>query len=89
MNLYGPSARLGLHQDGEEPSDAPVVTISLGDTCVFRMAGVDRRTAPFTDVDATSSLAGTRALRVVVGGGRTGIKLCDPNLPSTDPQACP
>ena len=29
---------------------APVVTISLGDTCVFRMAGVDRRTAPFTDV---------------------------------------
>ena len=27
---------------------APVVTISLGDTCVFRFAGVDRRSAPFT-----------------------------------------
>ena len=54
VNLYGPSARLGLHQDGEEPSDAPVVTISLGDTCVFRMAGVDRRTAPFTDVALAS-----------------------------------
>jgi len=26
------------------------VTISLGDSCVFRMAGVDRRTRPFTDV---------------------------------------
>jgi alkylated DNA repair protein (DNA oxidative demethylase) len=39
-----------LHQDAEEPSTAPVVTISLGDPCVFRMAGVDRRTAPFTEV---------------------------------------
>ena len=31
VNLYEPRAHLGLHQDGEEPSDAPVVTISLGD----------------------------------------------------------
>ena len=54
VNLYAPGARLGLHQDGEEPSDAPVVTISLGDTCTFRMAGVDRRTAPFTDVELRS-----------------------------------
>lgn len=50
VNLYAPGAHLGLHQDGEEPSAAPVVTLSLGDTCVFRMAGVDRRTQPFTDV---------------------------------------
>ena len=27
-----------------------MVTISLGDTCVFRFAGTDRRTGPFTDV---------------------------------------
>ena len=54
VNFYEPSARLGLHQDGEEPSDAPVVTISLGDTCTFRMAGVDRRTGPFTDVELRS-----------------------------------
>ena len=53
-NFYGPGARLGLHQDGEEPSDAPVVTISIGDTCVFRLAGVDRRTRPFTDVELRS-----------------------------------
>jgi alkylated DNA repair protein (DNA oxidative demethylase) len=53
-NLYGPGARLGLHHDGEEISDAPVVTISIGDTCVFRFAGVDRRTAPFTDVELRS-----------------------------------
>ena len=54
VNLYGPGARLGLHQDGEEPSGAPVVTISLGDACVFRLAGVERRTAPFTDVEMRS-----------------------------------
>lgn len=54
VNFYGPGARLGLHQDGEEPSDAPVVTISLGDTATFRMAGVDRRTGPFIDVELRS-----------------------------------
>ena len=54
VNLYPEGARLGLHQDHEEPSDAPVVTISLGDTCVFRMAGVDRRVGPFTDVELRS-----------------------------------
>jgi alkylated DNA repair protein (DNA oxidative demethylase) len=54
VNLYPEGARLGLHQDGEEPSDAPVVTISLGDACTFRLAGVDRRVAPFTDVEMRS-----------------------------------
>jgi alkylated DNA repair protein (DNA oxidative demethylase) len=54
VNFYAPGARLGLHQDGEEPSSAPVVTITLGDTCVFRMAGTDRRTGPFTDVEFQS-----------------------------------
>ncbi len=54
VNLYAPGARLGLHQDAEEPSVAPVVTISLGDTCVFRLAGTDRRTAPFSDLRVRS-----------------------------------
>jgi alkylated DNA repair protein (DNA oxidative demethylase) len=54
VNLYTAGARLGLHQDAEEPSEAPVVTLSLGDTCVFRLAGVDRRTGPFTDVELRS-----------------------------------
>ena len=54
VNVYAPGAHLGLHRDGEEPSDAPVVTISLGDHCVFRLAGVDRRTAPFTDIEFRS-----------------------------------
>lgn len=54
VNLYAPGAHLGLHRDGEEPSDAPVVTISLGDACVFRLAGVERRTAPFVDLELRS-----------------------------------
>ncbi len=53
-NLYAPGARLGLHQDAEEPSPAPVVTISIGDTCLFRFAGVDRRTSPFIDLHLQS-----------------------------------
>ena len=54
VNLYEPDAKLGLHQDAEEPADAPVVTLSVGDTCVFRMAGLDRRTGPFTDLELRS-----------------------------------
>jgi alkylated DNA repair protein (DNA oxidative demethylase) len=54
VNFYAPGARLGLHQDGEEPSEAPVVTIAIGDSCCFRLAGVDRRSAPFTDIEMRS-----------------------------------
>ena len=54
VNLYPPGAHLGLHQDGEEPSNAPVVTLSLGDSCIFRLAGVGRRTGPFTDLELRS-----------------------------------
>ncbi|CAN5860015.1 alpha-ketoglutarate-dependent dioxygenase AlkB [soil metagenome] len=54
VNLSSPEARLGLHQDVEELSTAPVVTISLGESCVFRLAGVDRRTGPFVDVELRS-----------------------------------
>jgi alkylated DNA repair protein (DNA oxidative demethylase) len=31
-----------------------VVTISLGDACIFRLAGVDRRIGPFTDIEMRS-----------------------------------
>jgi alkylated DNA repair protein (DNA oxidative demethylase) len=54
VNRYPDGARLGLHQDGEEPSNAPVVTISLGDACTFRFAGADRRVGPFLDLELCS-----------------------------------
>ncbi len=44
INWYGPGAKLGLHVDQDEAAaDAPVVSISLGDTAVFRLGGPDRK----------------------------------------------
>ncbi len=44
VNHYTRSARMGLHQDKDEDAlDAPVVSVSLGDTAVFRIGGIDRR----------------------------------------------
>ena len=44
INVYGPAARMGLHQDRDEADfTAPVVSLSLGDTCVFRLGGTRRR----------------------------------------------
>jgi alkylated DNA repair protein (DNA oxidative demethylase) len=43
VNLYGPDARMGLHQDRDEADfAAPVVSLSLGDTCLFRIGGTKR-----------------------------------------------
>jgi alkylated DNA repair protein (DNA oxidative demethylase) len=43
VNFYRPGARMGLHQDcDEEDFAAPVVSVSLGDTAVFRIGGLER-----------------------------------------------
>ena len=55
INLYDASARMGLHQDrDEEDFAAPVVSLSLGDTALFRVGGL-QRSAP------------TRAFRLASG----------------------
>jgi DNA oxidative demethylase len=44
INFYAPTAKMGLHQDRDEQDfDAPVVSISLGDSCMFRVGGQKRR----------------------------------------------
>ena len=44
VNLYRDGARMGAHQDRDEADFSfPVVSISLGDTAIFRIGGVDRR----------------------------------------------
>ena len=44
VNLYRPGARLGLHRDeDEETFEAPIVSISLGDSAIFRIGGTRRR----------------------------------------------
>jgi type IV fimbrial biogenesis protein FimT len=40
-------------------------------------------------VATSTGVAGTRNLNVLVGGNRTGIKICDPKWPATDPKGCP
>jgi DNA oxidative demethylase len=43
VNYYGPQARMGLHQDrDEEDFSAPVLSVSLGATCLFRIGGTER-----------------------------------------------
>lgn len=40
VNYYGGKAKMGLHQDRDEQAlEAPVVSISLGDSCLFRFGG--------------------------------------------------
>ena len=43
INFYGATAKMGLHQDRDEDDfDAPVVSLSLGDSCLFRIGGPTR-----------------------------------------------
>ena len=42
-NLYRPGARMGLHQDRDEADFSfPVLSVSLGDTAIFRLGGPSR-----------------------------------------------
>jgi DNA oxidative demethylase len=43
VNFYDPAARMGLHQDRDEDNlSAPVLSLSLGDACLFRVGGIER-----------------------------------------------
>ena len=50
VNHYREGAKMGLHQDRDEAEfSAPVLSISLGDACLFRVGGTRReeRTVSF------------------------------------------
>jgi alkylated DNA repair protein (DNA oxidative demethylase) len=62
INYYSPTAKMGLHQDRDEKDfDAPVVSLSLGDSCLFRVGG-SKRSDPTRSVRLGSGDA------VVLGG---------------------
>jgi DNA oxidative demethylase len=43
INVYAPTAKMGLHQDRDEADlTVPVVSVSLGDSCLFRVGGRKR-----------------------------------------------
>ena len=62
INYYASDARMSLHQDRDEADfAAPVVSLSLGDTCLFRFGGTKRG-------DATSSIKLCSGDAFVLGG---------------------
>jgi DNA oxidative demethylase len=54
VNYYVEHARMGLHADRDEQSPAPVVSLSVGDPCVFRFGNAASRGRPWTDVKLAS-----------------------------------
>jgi DNA oxidative demethylase len=92
INFYGPAAKMGLHQDrDEEDFNAPVVSLSLGDACLFRIGGL-RRSDPTRSFRLSSGdaivLAGSERLAfhgvdrvypgtstLLPGGGRINLTL--------------
>jgi DNA oxidative demethylase len=92
INFYGPAAKMGLHQDrDEEDFNAPVVSLSLGDACLFRIGG-HRRSDPTRSFRLSSGdvlvLAGSERLAfhgvdrvypgtstLLPGGGRINLTL--------------
>jgi len=92
VNLYRDGARMGLHQDRDEADFAfPVLSVSLGDTAVFRLGGAKRSdpSASFRLASGDVCLLGGEARlahhgidrvlggssRLVPGGGRINLTL--------------
>jgi DNA oxidative demethylase len=62
INFYEVTAKMGLHQDRDEQDfSAPVVSVSLGDTCLFRYGGSKRK-------DKTQSVKLASGDVLVLGG---------------------
>ncbi|GAA2378184.1 alpha-ketoglutarate-dependent dioxygenase AlkB [Streptomyces carpaticus] len=54
INFYPAGARMGMHRDSDERSPAPVVSLSLGDSCVFRFGTPESRGRPWRDTELRS-----------------------------------
>jgi DNA oxidative demethylase len=78
INFYDASAKMGLHQDrDEEDFNAPVVSLSLGDSCLFRIGGIKRG-----DPTRSFRLSSGDAL-VLAGGERLAFHGVDRIYPDT------
>lgn len=78
INYYGAAAKMGLHQDRDEADfAAPVVSVSLGDSCLFRVGGLKRG-------DPTRSCRlGSGDVLVLSGGARLAFHGVDRIYPGT------
>lgn len=78
INFYADDAKMGLHQDRDEQDlQAPVLSVSLGNSCLFRVGGLERS-------DRTSSARLASGDIVVLGGeGRLAFHGVDRIYPGT------
>ncbi|MBB4351426.1 MULTISPECIES: alpha-ketoglutarate-dependent dioxygenase AlkB family protein [Rhizobiaceae] len=78
VNFYTDDAKMGLHQDKDENElAAPVLSISLGNSCLFRVGGLERK-------DPTSSFKLQSGDIVLLGGeGRLAFHGVDRLYPGT------
>lgn len=81
INFYAGDSRMGMHRDAEERSTAPVVSLSLGDTCVFRFGNTASRGRPYHDVELRSG-----DLFVFGGASRLAYHGVPKVLPGTGPR---
>ncbi|MDR4307709.1 alpha-ketoglutarate-dependent dioxygenase AlkB [Chelatococcus sambhunathii] len=78
VNWYAQGTRMGLHQDRDEQDfDAPVVSLSLGDTALFRIGGLKR-----SDPTRSFRLASGDAM-ALAGESRLAFHGVDRILPGT------
>jgi alkylated DNA repair protein (DNA oxidative demethylase) len=54
INYYDGNAKMGMHADKDERSSAPVVSLSLGSSCVFRFGNAESRGQPYQDITLES-----------------------------------
>lgn len=83
VNLYDDGARMGMHQDKDERSLAPVVSISIGDACRFRFGNTVDRRRPNEDVTLLSG-----DLFVFGGPSRLAFHGVTKIMPATAPTKC-
>jgi len=97
INLYRGKAKMGLHQDADELDfSAPVLSVSLGDTAVFRLGGAARsdptRTLRLSSGDVCLLAGPSRhfyhgvdrilagSSRLIPGGGRVNLTMRRANV---------
>ncbi|WP_420174931.1 alpha-ketoglutarate-dependent dioxygenase AlkB family protein [Luteococcus sp. OSA5] len=83
INYYDDQARMGMHQDREERSPAPVVSLSIGNSCRFRFGNRESRARPYVDLELRSG-----DLFVFGGPSRLAFHGVMEVLPGTSPQDC-
>lgn len=83
VNHYHEHARLGMHQDKDELTADPVVSISVGDSCLFRFGNTAHRGQPYTDVTLASGDA-----FVFGGAARYAYHGVPKVFPATAPHDC-